>query len=93
MILIATGSEVTLAVEAWQYLTTQGFKVNVISMPSTDTFDKQPEEYKQLVLPNTVRQRIAIEASISDYWRKYVGLDGLVMGMTSLENQPLLTVI
>ncbi|HGN1705220.1 TPA: transketolase [Providencia rettgeri] len=83
LILIATGSEVTLAIEAWQYLTTQGFKVNVISMPSTDTFDKQPEEYKQLVLPNTVRQRIAIEASISDYWRKYVGLDGLVMGMTS----------
>ena len=52
-------------------------------MPSTDTFDKQPDEYKQQVLPNHVRQRIAIEASIDDYWRKYVGLDGLIMGMNS----------
>ncbi|MEX6366812.1 transketolase [Providencia huaxiensis] len=83
LLLIATGSEVTLAVEAWQVLTAQGFNVNVISMPSTDTFDKQPDEYKQQVLPNHVRQRIAIEASIDDYWRKYVGLDGLIMGMNS----------
>ncbi|EPL6455052.1 transketolase [Providencia rettgeri] len=83
LLLIATGSEVTLAVEAWQYLTNQGFKVNVISMPSTDTFDKQSTDYQQCVLPNHVRNRIAIEASISDYWRKYVGLDGLVMGMNS----------
>lgn len=83
LLLIATGSEVTLAVEAWQYLTEQGFKVNVISMPSTDTFDKQPADYQQTVLPNHIRHRIAIEASISDYWRKYVGLDGLVMGMNS----------
>ncbi|MGG4607341.1 transketolase [Providencia sp. Me31A] len=83
LILIATGSEVTLAIEAWDDLTAQGFKINVVSMPSTDTFDKQPEEYKQRVLPNAIRQRIAIEASISDYWRKYVGLDGLIMGMTS----------
>lgn len=83
LLLIATGSEVTLAVEAWQYLTEQGFNVNVISMPSTDTFDKQPMDYQQHVLPNHVRNRIAIEASISDYWKKYVGLDGLVMGMNS----------
>lgn len=83
LLLIATGSEVTLAVEAWQYLTDQGFKVNVISMPSTDTFDKQSIDYQQRVLPNHIRNRIAIEASISDYWRKYVGLDGSVMGMNS----------
>ncbi|MEW2737740.1 transketolase [Providencia sp. PROV130] len=83
LLLIATGSEVTLAVEAWKQLTEQGFNVNVISMPSTDTFDQQPLEYQQRVLPNHVRYRIAIEASISDYWRKYVGIDGLVMGMNS----------
>ncbi|HEM8339105.1 TPA: transketolase [Providencia rettgeri] len=83
LLLIATGSEVTLAVEAWKQLTEQGFNVNVISMPSTDTFDQQPLEYQQRVLPNHIRHRIAIEASISDYWRKYVGIDGLVMGMNS----------
>ncbi|WP_369311509.1 transketolase [Providencia rettgeri] len=83
LLLIATGSEVTLAVEAWQYLTNQGVKVNVISMPSTDTFDKQSAEYQEHVLPNHVRKRIAIEASTSDYWRKYVGLDGLVIGINS----------
>ncbi len=60
-------------------------------MPSTDTFDQQPLEYQQRVLPNHVRHRIAIEASISDYWRKYVGIDGLVMGMNSFGSQLLQT--
>ncbi len=81
LLLIATGSEVTLAIEAWQHLTNQGYQVNVISMPSTELFDKQPDEYKQQVLPNYIRHRIAIEASLGDYWYKYVGLDGLIMGM------------
>ncbi|OAT54263.1 Transketolase 1 [Providencia heimbachae] len=83
LLLIATGSEISLAIEAWQHLTTQGYQVNVISMPSTDYFDQQSDEYKEAVLPNHVRHRIAIEASKADYWRKYVGLDGLIMGMNS----------
>ncbi|MWN30850.1 MULTISPECIES: transketolase [unclassified Gilliamella] len=83
LIIIATGSEVELAVEAYQQLTQAGKKVRVVSMPSTDAFDKQDQAYKESVLPSSVSARIAIEAGISDYWYKYVGLNGKVIGMTS----------
>lgn len=83
LIIIATGSEVELAVEAYHQLTQAGKKVRVVSMPSTDAFDKQDPSYKESVLPSSVTARIAIEAGISDYWYKYVGLNGKVIGMTT----------
>ncbi|WP_276832760.1 transketolase [Frischella perrara] len=83
LILIATGSEVELAVEAYETLTREGKLVRVVSMPATDAFDKQDSSYKETVLPSSVTKRIAIEAGIADYWYKYVGLTGKVIGMTS----------
>lgn len=83
LILIATGSEVELAVEAFETLTREGKLVRVVSMPATDAFDKQDASYKETVLPSSVTKRIAIEAGIADYWYKYVGLTGKVIGMTS----------
>ncbi|OCL22081.1 transketolase [Gilliamella sp. wkB72] len=83
LILIATGSEVELAVEAYHKLTEAGRKVRVVSMPSTDAFDKQDQAYRESVLPSSVTARIAIEAGISDYWFKYVGLNGKIIGMTT----------
>jgi transketolase len=82
LILIATGSEVSLAVEAAKVLSEEGKKVRVVSMVSTTTFDKQDESYKQSVLPSDVNARVAIEAAAADYWAKYVGFDGRVVGMT-----------
>jgi transketolase len=81
VILIATGSEVGLATQAADVLTGEGVKVRVVSMPSTDVFDRQPQDYRESVLPNAVRKRVAIEAGITDFWRKYVGLDGDVVGI------------
>ena len=81
LILIATGSEVGLAVDAYEQLTTQGRKVRVVSMPSTSVFDQQDAAYKQQVLPLEVGARIAIEAAHADFWYKYVGLDGRIIGM------------
>lgn len=83
LILIATGSEVGLAVQAFDKLTEQGRKVRVVSMPSTSVFDQQDAGYKQSVLPLQVGARIAIEASHADYWYKYVGLEGRIIGMTT----------
>ncbi len=83
LILIATGSEVGLAVSAYNALTEQGHKVRVVSMPCTSVFDAQDAEYKQAVLPIEVGARIAIEAAHADFWYKYVGLDGRVIGMTT----------
>src|SRR5690554_1851832 len=83
LILIATGSEVGLAQDTAAKLREQGKAVRVVSMPSTDVFDAQSAEYKQQVLPLEVTNRIAIEAGIADYWYKYVGLDGRVVGMTT----------
>ncbi|MEZ9705706.1 transketolase [Vibrio breoganii] len=83
LILIATGSEMELAVNAAAELTAQGKQVRVVSMPSTDTFDKQSAEYRESVLPSAVTKRIAIEAGIADYWYKYVGFDGAIVGMTT----------
>ena len=83
LILIATGSEVALTQEVAAKLREQGKAVRVVSMPSTDTFDAQSADYKQQVLPLDVTNRIAVEASIADYWFKYVGLDGRIVGMTT----------
>ncbi len=83
LILIATGSEVGLAVAAYDKLSEQGRQVRVVSMPSTSVFDQQDAGYKQSVLPVQVGARIAIEASHADYWYKYVGLEGRIIGMTS----------
>ncbi|RLM13614.1 transketolase [Gibbsiella quercinecans] len=83
LILIATGSEVELAVAAYEQLTAAGRRVRVVSMPSTDAFDKQDAAYREAVLPAAVSARVAVEAGIADYWYKYVGLNGAVVGMTT----------
>ncbi|EJL6676669.1 transketolase [Vibrio cholerae] len=83
LILIATGSEVELAVAAYEQLSAEGKAVRVVSMPSTDAFDKQDAAYREAVLPAAVTKRIAIEAGIADFWYKYVGFDGRIIGMTS----------
>ena len=83
LILISAGSEVGLAVQAWEKLTEQGRKVRVVSMPCTSVYEAQDAGYKQSVLPLQVSARIAIEASHADYWYKYVGLEGRVIGMTT----------
>ncbi|MBN8265549.1 MAG: transketolase [Xanthomonadales bacterium] len=80
LILIATGSEVGLAMQAAAQL---GDGVRVVSMPSTDVFDRQDAAYRESVLPKACRKRVAIEAGVSDFWRKYVGLDGAVVGIDS----------
>jgi len=79
-ILIATGSEIALALEAQKQLQSQEMPVRVVSMPSTSVFDRQPESYRAEVLPNGL-PRVAIEAGVTDFWRKYVGLDGAVIGI------------
>ncbi|ANS86869.1 Transketolase [Vibrio scophthalmi] len=81
LILIATGSEVTLAMEAQAQLS--HIRCRVVSMPATDVFDAQSAEYQQQVLPANVTKRIAIEAGIADYWYKYAGLQGKIIGMTT----------
>ncbi|WP_428612593.1 transketolase-like TK C-terminal-containing protein, partial [Pseudoalteromonas sp.] len=72
-----------LAQDAAAELRSQGKKVRVVSMPSTDLFDEQDAAYKESVLPASVTRRVAIEAGIADYWYKYVGLNGAVVGMTT----------
>ncbi len=83
LILIATGSEVELAVKAADQLSAEGRQVRVVSMPSTDAFDKQDAAYREAVLPAAVSARVAIEAGISDYWFKYVGINGAIVGMNT----------
>lgn len=83
VILIATGSEVGITVEAADKLAAVGTKVRVVSMPSTDAFDKQDAAYRESVLPKAVTARVAVEAGIADYWFKYVGLNGAIVGMHS----------
>ncbi|CAH0283686.1 MULTISPECIES: transketolase [Stenotrophomonas] len=81
VILIATGSEVSLATEAKAQLDAAGLKTRVVSMPSTDVFLRQDAAYRESVLPNAVRKRVAIEAGITGFWRQFVGLDGAVIGI------------
>jgi len=82
-ILIATGSEVELAMLAADELTAKGRKIRVVSIPCTDAFDAQSAEYKESVLPSAVTKRVAVEAGIADYWYKYAGLNGKIIGMHS----------
>jgi transketolase len=79
-IIIATGSEVQLALGAQAQLAQAGIAVRVVSMPSTSVFDRQPEEYRKSVLSPQL-PKVAVEAGVSDYWRKYVGLEGAVVGL------------
>ncbi len=82
-IIIATGSEVALAIDAATVLEGKGAQIRVVSMPSTDTFDAQPESYRQSILPPSVRARVSVEAGITDYWYKYLGFDGKPVGIDS----------
>ena len=81
LILIATGSEVQLALAAAESLAADGRGVRVVSMPSVDVFDAQDNAYRAAVLPAAVRKRVAIEAAHPDGWYRFVGLDGLVIGV------------
>ncbi|VKT75068.1 transketolase [Streptococcus pneumoniae] len=80
-IIIATGSEVNLAIKAAKELVLQGGKVRVVSMPSTELFDAQDATYKEYILPSKTRRRVAIEMAATQSWYKYVGLDGAVIGI------------
>ena len=79
-VIIATGSEVELAVKAQEALAAEGIAVRVVSMPSTNIFDRQDAAYKASVLPKGL-PRVAVEAGVTDFWRKYVGLEGAVIGI------------
>jgi len=81
VILIATGSEVDLAIKAAPVLAQHGIAARVVSMPCTNVFDRQPQAYRDGVLPPACRKRVAVEAGVTDFWRKYVGLDGAVIGI------------
>ncbi len=81
LIIIATGSEVEMAFNTASQMNQHGHRVRMVSMPSTDVFDRQDDNYRESVLPTNCRRRIAVEAGVSDYWRKYVGLDGAVLGI------------
>lgn len=81
LIIIATGTEVAISLDAAKQLDSEGVKVRLVSMPSADVFELQDKAYKQSVLPDSVRKRVAVEAGVSDFWRKYVGLDGDVVGI------------
>ena len=80
-IIIATGSEVEMALNVATRLNANNKNIRVVSMPSADVFDAQEEGYKETVLPFSCRNRIAIEAGVTDYWKKYTGLDGLALGV------------
>ena len=81
LIFLGTGSELDLCMQAARTLTAEGVAVRVVSMPCTEAFDAQPIEYRESVLPGWCRKRLAIEAGVTDFWRKYVGLDGAVVGL------------
>ncbi len=81
IIIMATGSEVGLALETADQLAADGRKARVVSIPCAEVFDAQSAEYKESVLPRAVRARLAIEAAAADWWSKYVGLDGAIIGM------------
>ncbi len=83
IILIATGSEVAIAVEAHGLLAAEGIAARVVSMPNANIFEQQDDAYQESVLPKAQRKRVAIEAAHPDYWRKWVGLDGAVVGLNT----------
>lgn len=81
IIFISTGSELKITLTAAQEISTLGYSVRVVSMPSNNVFDKQSITYKELVLPSYVTKRVVVEASIKDFWYKYAGTEGLIIGM------------
>jgi transketolase len=81
VLLMATGSEVSLCVDAYEELTRQGIRARVVSMPSWELFERQSEEYRQTVLPRTVKARVAVEQASTLGWCRYVGIDGAILGM------------
>ena len=83
VILIGTGSELSLCLSAYEKLTADGVRARVVSMPCTELFDKQDEAYKNSVLPPNIRARVSVEAASIFGWERYVGLDGVIIGMTT----------
>ena len=83
VILIGTGSELHIALDAGKHLADEGTNVRVVSLPSWELFDGQPAEYREGILPSSVRVRVAVEAGITLGWEHYVGLEGAVVGMES----------
>ena len=83
MIIIATGSEVHIALEAGQRLASDGIATRVVSMPSCELFDEQPKDYREQVLPSSIKARVSVEAGSIKGWERYVGLDGASVGMSS----------
>ena len=83
VIVIATGSEVQICVEAVGRLQSEGVAARLVSMPSADVFEAQDQDYRDAVLPPSVRNRVAVEAAAVDYWHKWVGMDGQIIGMRS----------
>jgi transketolase len=81
VLLMATGSEVSLCVEAYEELTRQGIRTRVVSMPSWELFERQSEEYRRTVLPPSVKARVAVEQASTFGWCRYVGIDGAILGM------------
>jgi len=81
VLLMATGSEVSLCVEAYEELTRQGIRARVVSMPSWELFERQSEEYRRTVLPPSVKARVAVEQASTFGWNRYVGIDGAILGM------------
>ncbi|MCL4256382.1 MAG: transketolase, partial [Anaerolineae bacterium] len=81
IILIATGSEVSLAMDAYHHLRQEGVKVRVVSMPCWELFDEQDAAYQESVLPKRVKARVSIEAGVTTGWQKYVGIDGVTIGI------------
>jgi len=83
LILLSSGSEVQLCVDAYEQLTAQGIKARVVSMPSWELFEQQDQAYRDTVLPPQVRARVAVEEASTFGWAHYVGLDGAILGMTT----------
>jgi Transketolase len=81
LIIIATGSEVELSLNVTRRMNEAGHRIRLVSMPSTNVFDAQDLAYRDMVLPPPCRKRIAVEAGVGDYWRKYTGIDGKVLGV------------
>ena len=82
VLIMATGSEVHIALEAGQTLAGEGIAARVVSMPSWEIFDDQPKEYRDSVLPPSLRARVSVEAGTTKGWERYVGLDGASVGMS-----------
>jgi transketolase len=80
-IIIGTGSEVSLALKAAKALSEEGYQIRVVSMPSTDVFQLQDRDYRETVLPATVKQRVVVEAAATNYWYQWVGFEGAVVGI------------